>query len=177
MASTQEDDLIKRIALAMSENPRYTIKELAEVSGISKATLHRFCGTRENLQNILLQRAETTVVSIVKAAEKEYEDYVIGLKELIAAHYKDYEIFRWISSIPFSSLKHQNCPDYFIAVEKFFLRGQKQGAFRIDFNVSFLTNVFMSSICGLIDAERRGRVARVGIAEAFEDFFLHGIRQ
>ena len=177
MASIHEDDeLIKRVAVAMSENPRSTFKELAEVSGISKATLHRFCGTRENLEAILLERAETAVVAIIKTAEKDHKDYIIGLKDLIAAHFKEYEIFRWLFSQQYSS-SEERCVPYFTAIESFFLRGQKQGAFRIDFSVSFLSNIFMSSICGLIDAERRGRVARVGITDAVEDFLLEGIQQ
>lgn len=172
----EENDLIKRIAVAMSENPRSTIKELAELVGVSKATLHRFCGTRKNLEDMLMQRAEVAMVELTKSAEKEYDDYITGLKELITAHYKEYEILRWGFSSQNSCQEERYYP-YLKALNSFFLKGQKQGAFRIDFSVEFLSTMFISSIYGLIDAERKGRVAKMGTLESFKDFFLKGIQQ
>lgn len=174
--SHSNDDLIKRVSLAMAENPRYTFKELAEVSGVSKATLHRLCGTRENLEQILLNKAEITIKSIINTAKIDYENYFDGLRHLIFAFYDNHEIFRWLFSRPCSGAEKYYNP-YFTALENFFLRGQKQGVFRIELSAEFLATMFTSSIVALIDAERRGRVAKVGTKEAFEDFFLSGIKQ
>lgn len=177
MVSLQNnDDLLKKIAVAMVENPRSTIKELAEASGISNATLHRFCGTRENLENILLQRAESTIEFILATVEKEYDDYTLALRELIKAHCNDHEFLQVLFTLQSSCSKEKYLP-YFKAMDNFFLRGQKQGAFRIDINVSFLTTVFSSGIYGLINAERQGRIAKVGMEDSFVDFFLSGIVQ
>ncbi|WP_042354779.1 TetR/AcrR family transcriptional regulator [Bacillus rubiinfantis] len=170
------DALIKRVALAMAENPRYTFKELAEVSGVSKATLHRLCGTRENLESILLNKAEITIESIINAAEMDHENYIDGLRNLIFTFYDEQEIFRWLFSRPCSGAEKYYNP-YFTALESFFLRGQKQGVFRIELSVEFLATIFTSSIVALIDAERTGRVAKMGTKEAFVDFFLSGIKQ
>lgn len=172
----EEQDLMKKIAVAMSENPRSTIKEIAESVGVSKATLHRFCGTRENLENMLMQRAELAGLDLTKSAEKEYDDYISGLKELITAHYKEYEILRWGFSFQ-NNCQGEKYEPYLKALNSFFLRGQKQGAFRIDFSIEFLSTMFTSSIYGLIDAERKGRLAKVGTLESFEDFFLRGIQR
>lgn len=176
VALQNNDDLLKKIAVAIVENPRSTIKELAEASGISNATLHRFCGTRENLEKILLQRAEETITFILSTVEKEYDDYIFGLKELVKAHCKEHEFLQVLFALQSSCSKDKYLP-YFKAMDNFFLKGQKQGAFRIDVNVSFLTTIFYSSIYGIINAERQGRIAKIGMEDSFVDFFLSGITQ
>lgn len=174
--SKAENDLLKLLAVAIANNPRSTTKELAEASGISKATLHRFCGTRENLETMLVARANNALNEIILTAEKDFPDYKIGLKELISKHYKEHELLRLVFTMQSCSDEQQWIP-YTKAIDSFFLKGQKQGAFRIDFSVGFLSEIFVSSLCGLIDAEHRGRVAKVGMADAFEDFFLCGAQK
>ncbi|ELX4162395.1 TPA: efflux pump transcriptional repressor NfxB, partial [Pseudomonas aeruginosa] len=44
---SHDERLIKALAVAIVDRPRATLKELAEAAGVSKATLHRFCGTRD----------------------------------------------------------------------------------------------------------------------------------
>ncbi|ENT4349318.1 transcriptional regulator, partial [Pseudomonas aeruginosa] len=48
------------------------------------------------------------------------------------------------------------------------------GVFRIDIGAPALTEIFSSLIFGLVDAERRGRIARAGMAALIEQFFLNG---
>ncbi|EPB7030303.1 transcriptional regulator, partial [Pseudomonas aeruginosa] len=48
-ASVADEKLLKALAVALVDHPRGTFKEIAEAAGISKATLNRFCGTRDNL--------------------------------------------------------------------------------------------------------------------------------
>ena len=73
-----------------------------------------------------------------------------------------------------SSIENEYWVPYMKAIDSFFLNGQKKGSFKIDFNVSVLSELFISIICGMIDAERRGRIASSGIEEVFEKFFLYG---
>lgn len=47
-----DERLLKALADAIVVHPLATLKELAEAAGVSKATLHRFCGTRDNLVNM-----------------------------------------------------------------------------------------------------------------------------
>ena len=49
-----------------------------------------------------------------------------------------------------------------------------RGVFRIDIAAPVLTEIFASLIFGLVDAERRGRVARSGMTVLIEQFFLKG---
>ncbi|MFX5595200.1 transcriptional regulator, partial [Acinetobacter baumannii] len=56
----------------------------------------------------------------------------------------------------------------------FFLRGQQQGVFRIDITAQALTEIWASVLIGLLDGERRGRIARAGLAAMAERVFLQG---
>ena len=60
------------------------------------------------------------------------------------------------------------------AIDAFFLEGQRKGFFKIDFSVQALSELFMATICGMIDAERRGRIAPSCIEDTIEKFFLNG---
>lgn len=169
-----EVELLKKLAVAAVENPRSTIKELAEAVGISKATLHRVCGTRENLEKMLAEKAGGALKNIIMTAERDFDDYKDGMSQLIRAHLDNKELLRMMCS-PQSCVEDDWSP-YMKAIDTFFLKAQKQGAFRIDFSVQVLSELFVSSICGMIDAQRRGRVASSGLPETFEDFFLHGVQ-
>jgi TetR/AcrR family transcriptional repressor of mexCD-oprJ operon len=171
--TTNENQLLKLLAVAMSEKPRSTIKELAEAVGISKATLHRLCGTRENLEMLLLEKANEALESIVKISESNLEDYKEGLKLLINVHYENKELLSFICGVQ-CCMDEEYWNTYLKAIDSFFLKGQKQGVFKIDFSVAVLSEIFVAAISGIIDAERRGRVASSGIADSFEEFFLHG---
>jgi TetR/AcrR family transcriptional regulator, mexCD-oprJ operon repressor len=171
--NTNEDKLLKLLAVAVVENPRSTIKELAESAGISKATLHRLYGIRENLEKMLTQKAGEALDNIIATAEKDFDDYMDGMSQLIRAHLDNHELLRMTCSLQ-SSIEDDWSP-YLKAIDTFFLKTQKQGAFRIDFSAQVLSEFFVSSICGMIDAQRRGRVASSGLPETFEDFFLHGV--
>ena len=48
---------------------------------------------------------------------------------------------------------------YDSALDAFFLRGQRAGFFRIEVGAPVLTELFLSLIYGIVDAERRGRAA------------------
>ncbi|MEV5024528.1 transcriptional regulator [Paenibacillus sp. LPE1-1-1.1] len=174
MSSTIDDNkLLKLLAVSLVDSPRGTFNELAKSVGISKATLHRFCGTRENLETLLIDKSKESMENVICVAEKEYDDYVNGVKLLIKSHYEGKEFLRY-------SCSFQNCTDdeywntYAKAIDSFFLRAQRQGVFRSDFSVSVLSELFLSVIFGVIDSERRGRVASSYMLETIEQFFLYG---
>ncbi|MEG0134187.1 MAG: hypothetical protein RR844_01470 [Clostridium sp.] len=84
MSSISEDNkLLKNLSVAIVDNPRGTTKELAESVGISKATLHRTYGTRDNLETILMKKASEAVENIISITEMDFEDYKEGVKILL----------------------------------------------------------------------------------------------
>ena len=62
-------------------------------------------------------------------------------------------------------------------MDSFFLRGQQEGYFRIDITAELLTELFVSLIYGVVDAERRGRAASARSLSVLEQFFLKGAGQ
>ncbi len=70
MQPTPHDErLLKALAHAIVVHPRATLKELAETAGISKATLHRFCGTRDNLVDMLEKHGERVLNQVIEEAD------------------------------------------------------------------------------------------------------------
>lgn len=62
-------------------------------------------------------------------------------------------------------------------MDSFFLRGQQEGYFRIDITAELLTELFVSLIYRMVDAERRGRAASARSLAVLEQFFLKGAGQ
>ena len=174
MNETNEDKLLKQIAVAITENPRRTTKELAEAVGISKATLHRFCGTRENLEIMLVNKLEQILPQIISIAESEYDNYIFGLRELINIHFENREYLFFSCSMQTCTIENSYWNSYMKALDNFFLKGQKAGDFKIEISNSILTEIFVSTFGSLFYAELRGRVASNGITEICEKMFLFG---
>lgn len=173
MSTTKEEQLLKSLAVTIIDNPRSTIKELAESIGISKATLHRFCGTRDNLEKMLIEKARISIEEIIFIAKEDYSDFLEGFKLLINAHYKNKEFLRFTKGFQLS-IDEEYWSNYIEALDYFFLNGQKKGIFKIDFNVSFLTELFIATICGMVDGEKTGRLAKSGLTDTIEKFYLFG---
>lgn len=175
MNSTNEDiELLKKLAVTIVYNPRSTTKELAESVGISKATLHRIYGTRDNLENVLMEKATGSVKSIIAVTEIEFEDYKEGIKTLLKVHYENKEFLTFVCGYQLGT-EDEYWSDYFKALDNFFLKGQKAGVFKIDVSVPALTEIFVASFSGMIEAERKGRVASNSILNDLENVLLYGL--
>lgn len=168
-----DSKLIKKLAVAMTEFPGATLKEIAEAADISKATLHRLYGTRENLEAILTQKANETLNAFVAVTAIDYDDFRIGIRRLIEVSNDISELLGYIF-VRQSNLDSEFWKGYYKALDNFFLKGQKKGFIRIDFPVPFLSEVFIATACCLPEAERRGRIASDCTDDLFEDFFLNG---
>src|SRR5690606_38987885 len=68
-------------------------------------------------------------------------------------------VYFWRSG---TAVEEQIQTEWVAALDAFFLRGQQAGVFRIDIATAAMTELWISMLIGLQDAERRGRVARVG---------------
>lgn len=172
MTSTKQEDegkLLGALALALLDDPKANLQELARAIGISKATLYRFCPTRDQLIDRLIGHA----------AELERHAPLEALRRL-TAHCQDHQtlllflMYFWRSDI---SVVGQIESEWVAAMDAFFLRGQQAGVFRIDITAAAMTELWLSMAVGLLDAERRGRVARASVAAVMEQSFLHGALQ
>jgi TetR/AcrR family transcriptional repressor of mexCD-oprJ operon len=172
--NTHDEQLLKKLAAAMTANPRATTQELAAVAGISRATFNRFCGTRQKLVEMIMEQAEQSFRAIIDLAGKEVTDYPAAVSDLIAAHFENQEYLVFICQSQ-NILENTYWDSYLGALDRFFLNGQKAGEFQLDYPNQMLTEMFLSVVCGMIDASCRGRVATVGIENKMLNFFLNGI--
>jgi TetR/AcrR family transcriptional repressor of mexCD-oprJ operon len=172
--NTHDEQLLKKLAAAMTANPRATTQELAEAAGISRATFNRFCGTREKLVEMILEQAQKSFQAIINLAGKEVTDYQAAVSDLMAVHFENQEYLVFICQAQ-NILENTYWDSYLEALDSFFLKGQKAGAFQLDFPNQMLTELFLSMICGMIDASYRGRVATSGMENKMLAFFLNGI--
>jgi TetR/AcrR family transcriptional repressor of mexCD-oprJ operon len=171
--NTNEEQLLKKLAAAMSADPRGNTGALAEAAGISRATFNRFCGSREHLMEMIAERAEASLREIIQMAQDEVTEYPAMLSALAEAHFSNQEYLVFSCSAQ-SSLDNDYWESYLHALDDFFLGGQKAGAFKLDTPSQMLTELFVSMICGMIDAEHRGRVAASGLGNQMTAFFLNG---
>jgi TetR/AcrR family transcriptional repressor of mexCD-oprJ operon len=172
--NTHDEQLLKKLAAAMTANPRATTQELASAAGISRATFNRFCGTREKLVEMIMGQAKQSFQAIIDLAGKEVTDYPAAISGLIEAHFENQEYLVFICEAQ-NSLENTYWDSYLEALDGFFLSGQKAGVFQLDFPNQMLTELFLSMICGMIDASYRGRVATSGMENKMLAFFMNGI--
>ncbi|QEI05694.1 TetR/AcrR family transcriptional regulator [Pigmentiphaga aceris] len=174
-APQEENRLLVALASAMVDRPRATLQELAQAVGVSKATLYRFCRTREQLVERLIHHGTVVIGHAIASAELHTSPPLEALRRLIANNLEHREL----SSFLMHYWKDASTPpaageEWEIALDTFFLRGQQEGVFRIDLTASVLTELWITIFMGLIDGERRGRIARAGMAGLVERAFLHG---
>lgn len=179
---SNEEKLLKALAVAIVDRPRATLKELAEAAGVSKATLHRFCSTRDALIERLMNHSQAVLTQVIEASDLEVADVEPALRSLIDNHLRHRELLVFMI---FQYRPDSLDPDkdgarwvaYIDALDGFFLRGQREGYLRIDITAELLTELFVSLVYGVVDAERRGRAASARSPVVLEQFFLKGAGQ
>lgn len=174
--TAQETSILPALALALTNHPRASLQELARFIGISKATLYRFNRTREELVARLLAQSMQAVSSALSQARLEEDHPLQALQRLIALHLEQREFVGFLTYYwkEVDEEVTQECAEWEVQLDAFFLRGQQMGVFRIDFSAAALTEIWLSTLLGLADAERRGRVARAELASLVERAFLQG---
>ncbi|WP_060511787.1 TetR/AcrR family transcriptional regulator [Pseudomonas sp. NBRC 111124] len=180
MQTTPHDErLLKALAHAIVVHPRATLKELAETAGVSKATLHRFCGTRDNLLKMLEDHGEAVLIQVIANAALDTAEPLTAVRHLIAEHLKHREMlvflmFQYRPDTLLGDSEDRRWLAYTRAMDAFFLRAQQLGVLRIDISAAVFTEMFITQIYGMVDAERRGRAASANSALTLEQLFLHG---
>ncbi|MBV2233940.1 MAG: TetR/AcrR family transcriptional regulator [Sterolibacterium sp.] len=172
----EENRLLAALAQAMVERPRATLQELAHAVGVSKATLYRFCRTREQLVERLLNHSVARVTAAMDAARLDQGTPLEALHRLIVHMLEQRKcgaflmMHYWQDGA--TGMGSEN--GWEAQLDAFFLRGQQAGALRIDIATPALTELWSSIFSGLVEAERRGRIARTSLAGLFEQAFLQG---
>ncbi|MGE7957951.1 TetR/AcrR family transcriptional regulator [Pseudomonas sp. NPDC089530] len=180
MTLTPHDErFIKALAVAIVDHPRATLKELAEAAGMSRATLHRFCGTRDHLLKMLEDHGKDVLHRIIEACCLSSTAPQEALRNLIREHLAHREllsflVFQYRPDFLDPELDGARWQFYIEALDAFFLNGQHQGVFRIDITAAVFTELFINLVYGMVDAEQRGRAASTNSAHTLEQMLLYG---
>ena len=167
--------ILPPLALALVNDPRASLQELAKAIGISKATLYRFCPTRDLLVKRLLEQSIATLDGVLGEARIEEGPVLEALKRLNAKHleHREFTLFLVYYWNEVEKPDQENAI-WESKIDAFFLRGQQEGVFRIDFSAATLTELWLGTLVALIDGERRGRIPRAPLAQLAEQAFLQG---
>lgn len=176
---SEDERLLAALALALVDKPRATLQELAQAVGVSKATLYRHSRTRVELIDRLTQHATGCLQRALDEARLEEGTAREALSRFVQAQLEQREmaaflVYHWQPESIQSERCGSSCDAYLGALDNFILRGQREGVFRIDISAQAQAEALIALLTGLVDAERRGRVARAGVAAAVEALFLNG---
>ncbi|MGO2236529.1 TetR/AcrR family transcriptional regulator [Marinomonas sp. UCMA 3892] len=167
--------LLNSLALALVEHPRASLQELACAIGVSKATLYRFCRTRENLIERLIQRSIESYQEAIRDADLDTAEPREGIRRLLENYYMNKELTIFIIQYwqP-ELLENGECLKAQEKIDAFFLRGQQSGHFRVDISAAAIAECFHGLFFAMIEAERLGRVPRTRVLTIIELILLEG---
>lgn len=179
--SADDERLMASLALALVDKPRATLQELAKSVGVSKATLYRFCKTREELIERLMAHGAHLMQRSLVDARLDEDTPQDALRRVIRGQLEHREIgafllYYWKPDTLHDERWADQWDQFIKTLDAFFLRCQRSGHFRIDISAAALTESLGALIVGMMDAERLGRVARAGMADVVESMFLKGAR-
>lgn len=179
--SLDNDELMNALAAILAKSPNATYQEIAEGVGVSRATLYRFCSNREELIHRILKYASTKLTENIQVIRLEEGHPIEALNRLLESELEHRAIYAFLSE--FWSSSHERDAELlptFLTYEKtldnFFLRGQREGVFRIDVPAAVLNETLSWLLIGLMDSERRGRIAKASVLETAKLLFLEGTR-
>lgn len=173
------EPLLLALALALVDQPRASLQQLATAVGVSKATLYRFCPTRDALVDRLFSESARQFSYAFAKADLLHSPVRQGFRALVEAHMQHKELFifliyHWRPEFLAASNSDSPWLGFQRQLDQFFLRAQQQGELRIDVSAAAMSEMFMGMLLSLIDAERMGRVARTELLHSMEQLFFQG---
>jgi TetR/AcrR family transcriptional regulator, mexCD-oprJ operon repressor len=182
MANTPDDKLIAALALAVAQSPRANLQQLARLAGISKATLYRIAPTRADLVAMLLERATRHMRDALAEAGLENTPFPSALARLTENLMSGRSLYLFWNTALWRDLNEAKEDDlqgyrssfYSVALEEFFLNGQKAGAFRIDMPAKWLAKAYDFLLYAAIESAQSGELAPVGMSTMVDQMFLRG---
>ncbi|WP_158513794.1 MULTISPECIES: TetR/AcrR family transcriptional regulator [Dickeya] len=177
MPPRSNERLLRELAAAISSYPRSTLQELAELVSVSKATLYRNFGTREDLILVVTASAEEAVRNIIKDIERYVDDTSseidMAFNAIVREHFNNKEfLMLYCHNQSDSGKEYLNL--YTRSLNNFFYKWQKNKFFRMDISCTELTELFISIVYGMIESVCQKRVAEVKVEEIIRLFFFYG---
>lgn len=175
METNGRENELKKLALAYCTNPGRTASELAKEAGISRATFYRVYQSKDHLSHLLSEKAKDAFLSSV-GMMKEEEDPKAVLCRMIDRCYENKEYIMVLCFGRNGADCHMEDKEiYEKGMNDFFLKGQKEGIFRVDIPATAMTQLFAGTMIALFEGEWEGKIASANLAAYWKNFFLDGI--
>ncbi|MFJ4443386.1 hypothetical protein ACIPZ8_15000 [Pseudomonas sp. NPDC089422] len=176
-----DEQIISALVMALARNPRASLQELSNTVGIGKTTLYRFAKTRDELIDKLRARCVGALAEASNKAKLESAPVEQAFRSLVDNHLAEKEACAFLLNYWRSPLTQQarQTDEQWIAYEQgmeaFFMRGQREGLFRVGPSAICLSDMFGYVIAGLADSALSGRIALLGLETQAYELLLNGM--
>ncbi|MDL4772322.1 MULTISPECIES: TetR/AcrR family transcriptional regulator [Thermomonosporaceae] len=168
----------------LNEDPSASMAEIAEATGVSRATLHRHFASREALLHALGERATSRWERSLRAAGVEAAGssgdpaaMEAALTAMMRAYVADADEYGFALTDHFIN----NLPDLMAWTEElvdrevaFYTACQRAGVLRDDVPARWISNIVCGMLIAAREGLRRGDVARRDVERLLLTTFLHG---
>ncbi|MFJ3218951.1 TetR/AcrR family transcriptional regulator [Kitasatospora sp. NPDC086801] len=175
--ATDRDTVLEAAVGVLSRRPTAHLDEIARAAGISRATLHRLFPGREALIREVGLLGLHRFAAALDTAAVEDGDAEAALRRLVDAAVPDAALCAFLAGE--NQLYDDDSVNDLWEVQiarlhALFLRGQQQGAFRIELSAAWLSEAFFDLVAGVGWAIQDGRLAPRDAAFSLAELFLGG---
>ncbi|MFT3863770.1 MAG: helix-turn-helix domain-containing protein [Solirubrobacterales bacterium] len=167
------DRIIEGATAALGENPSASMAEIAERSGVVRATLYRHFPAREDLLREIYHRALKEIDAAIQGAEPEEGKATEALEREIEAFLGVLDRYRVLIE------RRPNFPELrpeadatFQVFDTLVARGQKEGLIRGDLTGAWLSTVVVMVCVSAVQAVDEDRLAAPDAVEAAKKTLL-----
>ncbi|MEV4245412.1 TetR/AcrR family transcriptional regulator [Streptosporangium canum] len=182
--AVSRDQIIALAIRHLNGDPTASMAQIAEATGVSRATLHRYFAGREELLVVLGSRAldgwervQRQAAIEEAAASADPARITTALHELLAGLVNDVQEHGFaltehvMTKLPGLQERADELEEREIA---FYLAAQRAGVLRSDLPVRWISNTVYGLLVAVRESLRRGDVARRDIEWTLLDTFLRG---
>ncbi|MFJ9772951.1 TetR/AcrR family transcriptional regulator [Kitasatospora sp. NPDC101157] len=175
--ATDRDTVLEAAVGVLSRRPTAHLDEIARAAGISRATLHRLFPGRDALIRDVGRLGLQRFAAALDTAAVEEGDARTALRRLVDAAVPDAMLCAFLAG------ENQLYEDgeindlWEVQIDRLhalFLRGQRQGVFRIELSAAWLSEAFFDLVAGIGWAIQDGRLAPRDAAFSLAELFLGG---
>lgn len=147
------DELLARLAGALAENPGSTMKELAEATGISKASLHRIYTNKENICTLIVQENKRIFQELCAILQSGSPNWLAALQAAIDLLVDNRDYVRCLGRDSFWTEVTEAEWDVFDReITQFFRKGKEAGILQGDFSITDMNDIFIGLVTGMIES-------------------------
>ena len=175
--SYDREELLQKLTFSLAMNPSISMTELAKKNEISRASLNRIFSSKDNLQEVILQKVQEVCTEISKILNKNHANFMDDLKNVIANFYDNRNYILFICRDVFSDcLDEKILQQQEFELTNFFIEGQKQNLITKTIPAEIITNIFLGNVTWLLCMQAEANnIAADDLQKIILETFLNGI--